>query len=82
MRDNRRNNAATLIQSEWRSHDCQVSFWQFLAAILTIQCYVRRWSAQKLVGNYQLEGIEAPEAAAWVAVGRTALNLDELITRE
>jgi hypothetical protein len=38
--------------------------------------------AQKLVGNYQPEGIAAPEAAAWVAVARTALNLDEFITRE
>ena len=39
-------------------------------------------SAQKLVGNYQPEGIEAPEAAAWVTAARTALNLDEFITRE
>ena len=39
-------------------------------------------SAPKLVGNYQPEGVGAPEAAAWVAAARTALNLDEFITRE
>ncbi len=39
-------------------------------------------SAQKLIGKYQPKDIAAPEAAAWVAVARTALNLDEFITRE
>ncbi|MFT5466606.1 MAG: hypothetical protein ACI8UO_001706 [Verrucomicrobiales bacterium] len=38
--------------------------------------------AQQLLGEYQPEGTEPAEAAAWVAVARIALNLDELITRE
>ena len=39
-------------------------------------------SGKKLIGNYLPDGVAAPEAAAWVAVARTALNLDEFMTRE
>jgi len=39
-------------------------------------------SAEKLIGNYQPDGVPPPEAAAWITVARTALNLDEFITRE
>lgn len=39
-------------------------------------------SAQKLIGKHQPKDIASPEAAAWVAVARTALNLDEFMTRE
>ena len=39
-------------------------------------------SGKKLIGNYLPNGVAAPEAAAWVAVARTALNLDEFMTRE
>src|SRR5262245_4615635 len=37
--------------------------------------------AAKLVGQ-ALEGSDAAEAAAWVALARTLLNLDEFVTRE
>jgi hypothetical protein len=36
----------------------------------------------KLVGPAPLEGVEASEAAAWVALARMILNLDEFVTRE
>lgn len=39
-------------------------------------------NAAKLVGKYQPKEVAPPEAAAWVAVARTALNLDEFMTRE
>jgi hypothetical protein len=39
-------------------------------------------SAKNLIGKHLPEGVGAPEAAAWVTVARTALNLDEFITRE
>ena len=38
--------------------------------------------AQQLLGEHKPDGVEPAEAAAWVAVARIALNLDELITRE
>ncbi|MDB5306395.1 MAG: hypothetical protein JWO38_597 [Gemmataceae bacterium] len=38
--------------------------------------------AAKLVGQYKVEGVAPAEAAAWVALGRTLLNLDEFVTRE
>ena len=39
-------------------------------------------SGKKLIGKYLPDGVATPEAAAWVAVARTALNLDEFMTRE
>ena len=38
--------------------------------------------ARGLAGGDLPEGIEAAEAAAWVAVVRVLINLDEFITRE
>ena len=38
--------------------------------------------AAKMPGAHAVEGIDIAENAAWVAVARIALNLDELITRE
>jgi hypothetical protein len=38
--------------------------------------------AAKLLGPHKPEGVPAPEAAAWVALARTLLNLDEFVTRE
>jgi mono/diheme cytochrome c family protein len=39
-------------------------------------------AAAKLLGNHKPEGIPPAEAAAWVALARTILNLDEFVTRE
>ncbi len=36
----------------------------------------------QLAGNHRPEGVEPADAAAWTAVARTVLNLDEFITRE
>ena len=41
-----------------------------------------RGKAEKFIGAYLPEGIEAPEAAAWVAAARMIMNLDEFLTRE
>ncbi len=38
--------------------------------------------AAKLVGNYQVNGVDVVESAAWVATSRILLNLDATITRE
>jgi mono/diheme cytochrome c family protein len=38
--------------------------------------------AAKLLGSHKPAGVAAPEAAAWVALARTLLNLDEFVTRE
>jgi hypothetical protein len=38
--------------------------------------------AAKLVGDHKPAGVELREAAAWVALARTLLNLDEFVTRE
>jgi hypothetical protein len=38
--------------------------------------------AAKLVGAYKTDGVPAAEAAAWVALARTLMNLDEFVTRE
>jgi len=48
----------------------------------------RRWyaanphAAADLVGDHPAQGIDAAENAAWIAVLRIVLNLDEFITRE
>jgi hypothetical protein len=38
--------------------------------------------AKQLLGGKPPEGTDAVEAAAWVALARTLLNLDEFVTRE
>ncbi len=38
--------------------------------------------AAKLAGPVRPAGVRVPEAAAWVALARTLMNLDEFITRE
>jgi hypothetical protein len=38
--------------------------------------------AAKLLGAHKPDGVPAPEAAAWVALARTLMNLDEFVTRE
>jgi len=38
--------------------------------------------AAELVGEYAADGVPDPETAAWVAVSRAILNLDEFVTRE
>jgi hypothetical protein len=38
--------------------------------------------AAKLLGSHKPAGVPAPEAAAWVALARTLMNLDEFVTRE
>lgn len=39
-------------------------------------------AAAKLVGEYAAHPVEDYETAAWIAVARTVLNLDEFVTRE
>ena len=46
------------------------------------QCRSQPEAAAKLVGPYRTAGVDVSEAAAWVALGRTILNLDEFVTRE
>ena len=38
--------------------------------------------AAKFVGEYAVESVESYETAAWIAVARAFLNLDEFVTRE
>lgn len=38
--------------------------------------------AARLVGEYTSESVSTAESAAWIAVARTVLNLDEFVTRE
>jgi hypothetical protein len=45
-------------------------------------CQAKPEEAAKLVGKMKGSGVETPEAAAWVAMARTLLNLDEFVTRE
>ena len=49
---------------------------------LLILCKAVPAEAVKLPGKSPPVGIGAPEAAAWVALGRALLNLDEAVTRE
>ena len=39
-------------------------------------------AAAKLLGGQKPTGVEAAEAATWMALARTLLNLDEFVTRE
>src|SRR5262249_37943874 len=45
-------------------------------------CQEKPEAAAKLIGAQKPDGVEAPEAAAWVALARALLNLDEFVTRE
>ena len=45
-------------------------------------CKASPAEAAKLAGKSQSVGMSAPEAAAWIALGRALLNLDEMVTRE
>ncbi len=49
---------------------------------LLAACRAKPEAAAKLVGKRKLTGVDALEAAAWVALARTLLNLDECVTRE
>ena len=57
-------------------------------ALLKLLTSERRWYREhphqsvKLVGVYSADPIEDHETAAWIAVARTVLNLDEFVTRE
>ena len=45
-------------------------------------CKADRGAAAKLAGKDLPAGVDAAEAAAWITVARTVLNLDEFITRQ
>ncbi len=45
-------------------------------------CKAKPEAAAKLLGGSKPAGADVPEAAAWVAVARALLNLDEFVTRE
>lgn len=57
-------------------------------AIMQLFAEERDWyrehseEATRFVGDYSAERIENHETAAWIAVARTVLNLDEFVTRE
>jgi hypothetical protein len=58
------------------------------AALLKLLNNERNWyhnqpaEAGKLVGEYATEAEHNHETAAWIAIARTVLNLDEFVTRE
>jgi hypothetical protein len=45
-------------------------------------CQSNPEEAANLLGATKPDGMDVPEAAAWVALARTLLNLDEFVTRE
>jgi len=53
-----------------------------LHADLLDACKAKPEAAEKLLGKMKPKGVDVAEAAAWVALGRTLLNLDEFVTRE
>lgn len=59
-----------------------------LQLLLGLLVEARTWyadhpdEAKAMIGNYQPDGVDATEAAAWVVAVRTILNQDEFITRE
>jgi hypothetical protein len=55
---------------------------QRLFAELLSMCKAKPEEAVKLAGKQPPAGVDAAEAAAWVALSRTLLNLDEFVTRE
>ncbi len=46
------------------------------------ECKAKPETVAKLLGKTKMEKLDASEAAAWVALARALLNLDEFITRE
>jgi hypothetical protein len=53
-----------------------------LHGALVVSCRANAQAAEKLVGPTRPEAGDLAEAAAWVALARTVLNLDEFVTRE
>ena len=49
---------------------------------LLASCRAKPEEAAKLVGGSEAGKTSTPEAAAWVALARALLNLDEFVTRE
>jgi mono/diheme cytochrome c family protein len=49
---------------------------------LLAKCRAKPDAAAKLIGKMKPAGADVPEAATWVALARTLLNLDEFVTRE
>src|SRR5262249_31054644 len=49
---------------------------------LLASCKANPEKAKALIGTNKLDDVDAAEAAAWVAMARTILNLDEFVTRE
>ncbi|HEX5271801.1 MAG TPA: DUF1553 domain-containing protein, partial [Gemmataceae bacterium] len=49
---------------------------------LAEKCRARPEAAARLVGAQKPAGADVAEAAAWVALARALLNLDEFVTRE
>jgi len=47
-RQEQMHRSATLIQAQWRSYDCTMSYLHYLADVLIVQSAVRRWQAGKL----------------------------------
>jgi mono/diheme cytochrome c family protein len=45
-------------------------------------CRKQPGEAARLLGKMKPNGVSIPEAAAWVALARTVMNLDEFVTRE
>ena len=46
--------AATIIETRWRSYDCQMNYLHTMADILVAQSVVRRWIATKRIASMQL----------------------------
>lgn len=59
-----------------------------IETLLTLLQSERLWyqdhphEARELTGSYLSETVDSHETAAWIAVARTVLNLDEFVTRE
>ena len=53
-----------------------------LYAELLPLCQANPEGAAQLAGAAAADGSDVAEAAAWVAIARTVLNLDEFVTRE
>lgn len=47
------DNAATVIQTYWRSYDCTMNYLHSVADILIAQSVVRRWMARRFVKKYR-----------------------------
>ncbi|CAN5874770.1 PSD1 and planctomycete cytochrome C domain-containing protein [soil metagenome] len=60
----------------------ELSILQKLHDGLLEHCRANPESARLLAGEPAPEGVEPAEAAVWVALARTILNLDEFVTRE